>query len=65
MHLSTPNHRLARHLPRTVGGLDDAHQFWPVRPLSGWTSGDHHRHGKTRARPYPPALLRAKPGARR
>ena len=52
MHVPTASRRPARHtrrLPRTMGGLDDAHQFWPGRRLADWTSGDHHRHGKTRA----------------
>jgi hypothetical protein len=60
MHAHAASHRPARHTRRllnTTGGPDDAHQFWPVRPLAGWTSGDHHRHSKSRARPYPPALL--------
>lgn len=64
----TASHRPARHtrrLPSTVGALDDAHQFWPVNPLAGWTSGDHHRHSKTRARPYPPALYEPTTRARR
>ena len=66
MHANTAGHRPARHtrrLPSTKGGLDDAHQFWPLRPLAGWTSGDHHRHSKTRARPSPPALLAPETGA--
>ncbi|GAA2470814.1 hypothetical protein Ahu01nite_079810 [Winogradskya humida] len=60
MHAHAASHRAARHtrhLPTTTGGLDDAHQFWPVRRLADWTSGDHHRHGKTRAQPDPMALL--------
>jgi hypothetical protein len=64
----TASHRPARHtrhLPSTVGGLDDLHQFWPVRPLADWTSGDHHRHGRTRARPWPAALVGPGTGARR
>ena len=68
MPACTASHRPARHtrrLPSTVGGLDDMHQFWPVRPLADWTSGDHHRHGRTRARPYPPALAEPRTGAPR
>ncbi len=68
MNLPAASHRPARHtrrLPRTVGGLDDAHQFWPVRPLTNWASGDHHRHGKTRAQPYPLRLLEPGTGAPR
>jgi hypothetical protein len=60
MHVPTASHRPARHtryLPSSTGGLDDAHQFWPVRRLADWTSGDHHRHSKTRTPPRPPALL--------
>ncbi|WP_203820564.1 hypothetical protein [Paractinoplanes ferrugineus] len=56
MHLATPRHRPDRHtrrLPSTAGGIDSTHEFWPIRPLANWTSGDHHRHGKTRAQPYP------------
>jgi hypothetical protein len=68
MHLPAASHRPARHtrhLPNTGGGLDDTHQYWPVRRLADWTSGDHHRHSKTRARPSPPALLELGTGARR
>ena len=68
MHAYTANHRPARHTrhpPSTEVGLDDAHQFWPGRRLATWTSGDHHRHGKRRARPYPPAFLTPGAGARR
>ena len=68
MHAYTTSHRTARHtrhLPSAEGGLDDAHQFWPVRRLATWTSGDHHRHGKRRAQHYPPALLTLGNGARR
>ncbi|MCM4085120.1 hypothetical protein [Paractinoplanes hotanensis] len=67
MHVPTASHRPGqhtRHLPSTLGGPGAAHQFWPVRRLANWTSGDHHRHGKTRARPSPPALLAPGTGAR-
>ena len=66
MHEHAASHRPARHTRRlltTSGGLDDAHQFRPLRPLASWTSGDHHRHSKTRARPYPPALYEPGTGA--
>ena len=61
----TASHRPARRLPSTGGGLNDVHQFWPVRPLADWTSGDHHRHGRPQAWPYPPALMKPGTGARR
>ena len=66
MHIPAASHRPARHtrrLPSTAGGLDDAHQFWPVRRLADWTSGDHHRHSKTRTQHCPPALLKPGTGA--
>lgn len=67
MHAHASSHRPDWHTRRpfnATSGLDDAHQFWPVRPLAGWTSGDHHRHSKTRARPYPPAVLAPGTGVR-
>ncbi|WP_157410733.1 hypothetical protein [Actinoplanes rectilineatus] len=64
MHAYMASHQLARRsLLNTTGGLDDAHQFWPVRSLAAWTRGDHHRHSKTRSRPCPPALLAPGTGA--
>lgn len=68
MHVPTASHQPARHtrhLPSTVGGLDDVHQFWPVRRPADGTSGDHHRHSKTRARLQPPAPLQPGTGAQR